>query len=112
MIRLARPQGVDRRLQHLADARNREHLVEQLVERQHHRTDQPGENPSLLRRQLPNDTVDLVDLGRHLLQFGQRRLRGGGVGDASKRVTRTAILREDDAQLGDVAPNNARNATR
>src|SRR5262249_34116588 len=44
-----RPQGVDCWLQQFGDARDREHLVEQLVERRHQRIDYPGEDLPLLR---------------------------------------------------------------
>src|SRR5215472_8135292 len=68
-------QSVNTRLQHLGNAGNCKHLVAQLIDSRHQRIDHRGNSLSLFCRQLPDCAVSLVDLRRHLLQFGECGLR-------------------------------------
>src|SRR5262245_13755900 len=68
-----RPQGIEGGLYHVTHARDRQDLVEELIDCGHGRGNQPGDEFALIRRQLPKNAVDLVDLRRRLLQFGKRR---------------------------------------
>src|SRR5262245_33288865 len=53
---------IDGRSQHVADAGDFEDSVGQPVDRGHYGGDHPGNGLSLIRRQLPNQVADFIDL--------------------------------------------------
>ena len=68
-------QPINRGLYDLCHAGDRQHFVEQLIERRHHGTGQSRECLPLSIGHLPNHSGHFVDLSGGVRQFRERRLR-------------------------------------